>query len=59
MKSSNSENKFDWKKRQSGGPKKETQSWGFGSKASEKASKKSEQFTENHKEYRKEIRKPR
>ena len=51
--------KFDWKARQSGGPKEKIQNLGFDGNIQKKGLPKTEKFVEMHKEFRKDIRKPR
>lgn len=51
--------KFDWGRRESGGPRKKTEDLGFDGNLQKKGVTKTKKFTEEHKEFRKDIRKPR
>lgn len=51
--------KFDWKARQTGGPREKTQAMGFDGNLSKKGLKKTQKFVAESKEFKAEVRKPR
>lgn len=51
--------KFEWKKRESGGPRSKTEDLGFTKSSYKKSAPKTEKLVEEHKEFREEIRKSR